>query len=169
MAAWLRFTTTTIIAEVALNGIAAFTAVASTVATRSASSATAATTSTWAWASATTWCGASAAAAIATARCTRAFAFTHAGKHFCAGRFCSGHHHFAAWWLACTAPNGLAAHGNRLSLFTWLRHEFGDDFHRNVLFGVALDGLHEAFFVQAHQVHRRAIGASTAGAADAVH
>ncbi len=37
------------------------------------------------------------------------------------------------------------------------------------MFGEAFNGLHETFFVQAHQVHGLAIGPCAAGAANAVH
>ena len=99
----------------------------------------------------------------------RAFAFTHALQHLGAGVACSSLHHIAAWRLASATPNGLATHGNGLGFFTWLGHEAFNNLHRNVLLGEALNVLHEAFLIQAHQVGRCAIGASAAGAANAVH
>ena len=63
----------------------------------------------------------------------------------------------------------MATHGNGLGFFTRLRHEAFNNLHRNVLLGEALNVLHEAFLIQAHQVGRCAIGASAAGAANAVH
>ena len=96
-------------------------------------------------------------------------AFTHALHHF--GTGCTGGslHHIAAWWLASAAPDGLAAHGNGFTFFTWFGTKAFDHLHFDVLLGEALDVLHEAFFIQTHQIHRGAIGTCAARAANAVH
>ena len=104
-----------------------------------------------------------------TAIAAGAFAFTYALQHFGAGRFGGRLHHVAAWGLACAAPNGLAAHGDGLCLFTGFGRKALYHDHFNVLLGKALNVLHEAFFVQADQVDGSAIGTRAAGAADAVH
>jgi hypothetical protein len=78
-------------------------------------------------------------------------------------------HHITAWRFTRTAPNGLAAHRNGFSFFAWLWFKAGYHFDFNVLFGEALNVLHKAFFIHTHQIHGSAIGASTTGAANAVH
>ena len=94
---------------------------------------------------------------------------THALQHFGTRRARRGLHHIAAWRLACTTPDGLTTHGDGLTLFAWLWAKTVDDLDGNVLLGKALDVLHEAFFIQAHQVDGGAVIAGTAGAANAVH
>jgi hypothetical protein len=97
------------------------------------------------------------------------FAVTHALQHFGAGGLGGCLHDVAAWWLACAAPDSLAAHGDGFRFFTWLGGKPLDHFHFDFLLGEALDVLHEAFLVQAHQVHGGAIGTGTASATNAVH
>ena len=63
----------------------------------------------------------------------------------------------------------MAAHGNGFAFFTWLGAKAFHHFDFNRLFGEALDVLHEAFFVQAHQVDGSTIRTGAAGAANAVH
>jgi hypothetical protein len=63
----------------------------------------------------------------------------------------------------------LATHGDGFTHFAWLWTKTVHNLHGNVLLGEALDVLHEAFFVQAHQIHRSAVIARTTGTADAVH
>ena len=94
---------------------------------------------------------------------------THTLQHF--GTGCTGSclHHIAAWWFACATPNGLAAHSDGFTHFALFGPKTFDDLHRNVLLGKALDVLHEAFFIQTHQVDGSAVVASTARAANAVH
>ena len=68
----------------------------------------------------TAWGLPTTAAAIATgawaAGCTTAalcgFVVTHALQHFCAGGLGGCLHDVTAWGFACTAPDGLAAHGS---------------------------------------------------------
>ena len=65
-------------------------------------------------------------AAIALARAAFALALgclvgANAVHHFRASGLGGGLHHFAARWFACTAPDRLAAHGDGLGLFAWLR------------------------------------------------
>ena len=118
---------------------------------------------------------AAAAAAIAASRALSAtvtlagLVLANALHHLGACSTCCGLHHVAAWRFACTTPYGLTAHGNGLALFAVFWPEAFDDLNRNVLLGIALNVLHEAFFVQAHQVDGRTIVARTAGAADAVY
>ena len=109
------------------------------------------------------------AAGVAATVALGTFGLANACQHFSACGLSGGHHHIAARRFACTTPNGLAAHGNRLGLFTGFGHEAFDDLNRNVLLCVALNGLHETFFVQAHQVDGSAIGAGATGAANAVN
>jgi hypothetical protein len=63
---------------------------------------------------------------------------------------CCRLHHITAWGFASTAPDGLATHGDGFTLLARLRSKAVNDLHRNVLFGKALNVLHEAFFIQAH-------------------
>src|SRR6185312_2564872 len=93
----------------------------------------------------------------------------HALHHLAARGLGGGLHDVAARRFAGAAPDGLAAHGNRLGLFAGLRHEALDDLHGDLLFGEALDVLHEAFFVQANEAHGLAFAAGAAGTANAVH
>ena len=78
-------------------------------------------------------------------------------------------HDIAAWRLAGAAPDRLATHGNGLTFFAWLRTKPFNDFYFYVLLGEALNVLHEALFVQAHQIDSCAVGTGAASAADAVH
>ena len=89
--------------------------------------------------------------------------------HFLAGGLGGSCHHVAAGGLARATPNGLAAHGNGLGPLAWLGHKVLHNLHGNLLLGKALNGLHKAFFVQAHQAHRLALCACAARAANAVH
>lgn len=98
----------------------------------------------------TTTVAATATASVGSAFALWALAFTHTLQHFCAGGASGSLHHVAAWWLTSATPNGLATHGDGLGFFTGLGHEAFNDLHGNVLLGEALDGLHEAFFVQAN-------------------
>ena len=113
------------------------------------------------------------AAAVSTACALTAtlagLVLTNTLQHF--GTGCTGSclHHIAAWRLARATPNGLAAHSDGFTHFALFGPKTFDDLYRDVLLGKALDVLHEAFFVQAHQVHRSAVVASTASAANAVH
>jgi len=93
----------------------------------------------------------------------------HARQHFCAGCLGSGLHYVAAGRLARSAPDGLAPHSNGFCALAFFRFESGHHFDFNGLFREALDVLHEAFFVQTHQVDRSAVGTGAARAADAVH
>ena len=99
----------------------------------------------------------------------RALGVTDTLHHFTASGLGSGLHHVAAWRFAQTAPNCLTAHGQRLGSLAGFgfksRHH--DDF--NVLFGEALDVLHEAFFVQTNQTHRFTTVTGSARAANTVH
>ena len=100
---------------------------------------------------------------------TRGFAFAHALQHFAARGFgCSGHD-LSAGRATGTAPNGLPAHGNGLSPFFGFRAEPFDLNNGDVLFGEGFNGLHKAFFIQAHQAHGFACLSRTAGSANAVH
>ncbi len=76
-----------------------------------------------------------------------AFAVAHAVRHLFARSASGGGHHIAARWLAGTAPEGLAAHGDGFGFFVGFGHELGEDLHRNLLLGELLDRHHEAFFV----------------------
>jgi hypothetical protein len=109
------------------------------------------------------------ATGTATALTLWTLVFAHTLQHFGACRSGRCLHDIAAGRFACAAPNGLATHGNRFSLFTGLRHEAFHDLDFNILFGKAFNRLHEAFFVQTHQIDGSAIGARTPGAANAVH
>ena len=74
-------------------------------------------------------------------------AFAHARHHLatcCLGRSL---HHVAARRFAQAAPNGLAAHGQRLGAFVRVGFKAGHAYHFNVLLGKAFNFLHEAFFV----------------------
>ena len=97
------------------------------------------------------------------------FVFAYARHHLAASCFGGGLHDFAAWRFAQTAPDGLAAHGQRLSALAGVGFKAGHHHDFDVLLGKALDVLHEAFFVQAHQADGFAAVAGAAGAADAVH
>ena len=113
-------------------------------------------------------------AAIALARAAFALALgclvgTNAVHHFGASGLGGSLHHFAARWLACTTPDGLAAHGDGLGLFAWLRAKAFNDLDGNLLLGKALDVHHEAFLVHADEADGFASGACTARAADAVN
>ena len=94
---------------------------------------------------------------------------THALQHFCAGGLGGCLHYVAAWRLARAAPDGLAAHRDGFAFFTGLRAEAFNNLHRNGLFSEAFDVLHEAFFVQAHQIDSSSIVTGAASTADAVH
>src|SRR6185436_18471 len=89
--------------------------------------------------------------------------------HFAAGRSGGRLHHFAARRFAQTSPDGLAAHGNRFGALAGLGREAFDHLRGNPLLGEALDLLHEAFLIQAHQADGGAVVAGAAGAADAVN
>ena len=108
---------------------------------------------------------AAATLAAALAGLVGADAFHHFGAGGLGGRL----HHVAARGFACAAPDGLAAHGDGLGLFTGLGAKAFDDLHGDLLLGEALDVHHEAFFVHADQAHGLAGSASTARAANAVH
>ena len=110
-----------------------------------------------------------AATTTASAATVGALVFTHTLQHLGAGCLGGGLHDVAAGGLARTTPDGLATHGDGFALFAGLWTKTFDDFYFNVLFREALDVLHEAFFVQAHQIDRSAIGPGAAGAADAVY
>ena len=107
--------------------------------------------------------------AASTAAALGGLGIAHALQHLGAGGLGGCLHHIAAGRLAGAAPDGLAAHGNGLCAFAWLGRKALDHFDLNLLLGEALDVLHEAFFIQTHQVHRCAVGPRPAGAADAVH
>ena len=113
--------------------------------------------------------GSTAGALVAATPGWRGLAFAHALHHLGARRLGGGLHHVAAGRLAGTAPDGLAAHGDRLGLFTWLGAEAFDVFDGELLLGEAFDVHHEAFLVQADQADGLAVGAGAPGAADAVH
>ena len=111
-------------------------------------------------------------------RCTltAATAFTLSGlgganalHHLLACSTCSRLHDVTAWWFACTAPDGLATHGNRLCLFTGFRAKLWHRHDGNFLLGKAFNFHHEAFFVHADQADGVAFTARTACTADAVH
>ena len=110
-----------------------------------------------------------ATAAASASAGTFALAVAHARQHFGARRLGRRLHHIPARGFAGTAPDGLASHGDGLGFFAGFGHEAFNNLHGDVLLGVALDVLHEAFFVQTNQIHRRAIGAGATGAANAVH
>ena len=97
------------------------------------------------------------------------FAFTNTRQHLRTGGLGGSLHHIAAWWLACTTPNGLATHGDGLGALTGFRAKAFHHDHGNGLLGETGDVFHEAFFIQTHQVDRSAIGTRAAGAANAVH
>ena len=78
-------------------------------------------------------------------------------------------HHVTAGRFARASPNGLSAHGDGFGALAGFGRKAFNHHHFNVLFGKALNVLHEAFFVQAHQVDRSAVCARTPGAANAVH
>ena len=111
----------------------------------------------------TTGCVASAVAAFGL------FFVADAFHHFTAGGFGGGCHHFAAGGLACTTPDGLAAHGDGFGPLAGFGAKALDGLHFDALLGEAFDFLHEAFFVHAHQVDRFAAGTRTACATDAVN
>jgi hypothetical protein len=90
-------------------------------------------------------------------------------QHFGAcGSGCSLHD-IAAGWLTSATPDRLTAHGNGFCHFAWLGAKTVHHLDRNGLLGKALNVLHEAFFVQAHQVDGGAVVASAPGAPDAVY
>jgi hypothetical protein len=99
----------------------------------------------------------------------RSFAVTHALQHFGACRFGRRLHDITARWFACAAPDGLAPHGDGFGAFAGFRAKTFQEFDFDVLLGEALDVLHEAFFVQTHQVHGCAIGPGSPGAANTVN
>jgi hypothetical protein len=78
-------------------------------------------------------------------------------------------HDFAAWRLACAAPNRLATHRNRLALFSWLGRKIWHGHALNALLGKALNRFKETFFIQADQADRLARTTSTACTANAVN
>src|SRR5690606_12717744 len=88
------------------------------------------------------------------------FGGANALHHFLARSAGCGLHDFAAWGLACAAPDGLATHGNGLSLLAFIRAEFRHGHDGDFLLGKALNLHHEAFFVHAHQAHSMAFTAS---------
>ena len=88
-----------------------------------------------------------AATAITAAIALCGFASAHPFHHFAARGFGCGLHHIAAGGLARAAPNGLAAHGNRLGAFAFVGAKAVDDAYWNRLLGKALDVHHEALFV----------------------
>src|SRR5690606_21174869 len=88
--------------------------------------------------------------------------------HLLARGLGGGGHHLAAGRAAGTAPQRLAAHGDGLGPLALVGAEALDHLHGDLLLGEALDLLHEAFLVQAHQAHGLAFLAGAAGAADAV-
>jgi hypothetical protein len=144
VAAWLGTVGLAEVAIVSVDVAALATAIARAIST--CISCVAATSATAI--AATSGCRASAATASTMTTCrTRTFAFTHTGQHLGACGFGGCHHHVTARRLACAAPNGLAAHGNWLGLLTGFGHEVLEDLDRDVLLGVALNGLHETFFV----------------------
>jgi hypothetical protein len=83
----------------------------------------------------------------ATAFTSGTFAFANALHHVRARCFGGSLHHITAWWTACTAPQSLTSHGNRLRLLAWLWSKAFQNLDWNFLFGEALDFHHEAFFV----------------------
>ena len=95
--------------------------------------------------------------------------FAHALQHLGASRFSRSLHHITAGRLASAAPDGLAAHGDGFTFFTGLRTKTINDLDFNVLLGEALNVLHEAFFIQTHQIHCCTIGTRAACAANAMH
>jgi hypothetical protein len=106
---------------------------------------------------------------LATTLALSSFAFTNPLHHLGPRGTGCCLHHIAAWWFASAAPDGLATHGNGFTLLAGLRTKTVDDLHRNVLLGKALNVLHEAFFIQAHQVDGSTVVARTTRAANAVH
>lgn len=70
--------------------------------------------------------------------------------HFLASCTCCGLHDITAWWLARATPDGLATHGDGLSLFTGLRTKFRHWNDGDLLLGKAFNIHHEAFFVHAN-------------------
>ncbi|MES2954911.1 MAG: hypothetical protein V4711_05600, partial [Pseudomonadota bacterium] len=91
------------------------------------------------------------AAAVATttgvaATATLRLGFADTRHHFGSGCLGGGLHHVTAWRLANAAPDGLAAHGQRLGFFAGFGFKTGHGDFFDVLLGEALDVLHEAFF-----------------------
>ncbi len=109
------------------------------------------------------------AIALATALALRSPIVSNPLQHFGAGIARGCLHDIAARWFAGTTPDGLTPHGNGFCDFTWLRSKTVHHLYRNGLLGEALNVLHKALFVQAHQIHRGAVVARAARAADAVH
>lgn len=94
---------------------------------------------------------ATATATIATT--ASSFGVANALHHFTACGFGRRCHHVTAWGLAQAAPQGLATHGNGLSLFVGLRAKALNRHDRHLLFGEDFDVAHETLFVQRHQAH----------------
>lgn len=110
-----------------------------------------------------------AASAATAATWAGGLAVAYALQHLGACGFGCGLHHVAARGFTGTAPDGLATHGNGLCLFTRFRAKAFDHLDFDVLLSETLDVLHEAFFIQTHQVDRGTVGTSAASAANAVH
>jgi hypothetical protein len=63
----------------------------------------------------------------------------------------------------------LATHGDGFCTLTGFGAETFNEFDFNVLLGEAFNVLHEAFFVQTHQIDGSTVGTCTASTANAVH
>ena len=72
----------------------------------------------------------------------------YARHHLAARCFGRSHHHVTAWRLAQAAPDGLAAHRQRLSALVGVGFKARHLDDINVLLGKALNVLHKAFFIQ---------------------
>ena len=105
----------------------------------------------------------------ATARALAGLVLADALHHLLARGLGGGGHHLAARRAAQAAPQRLAAHGDGLGALAFLGAKAVQHAHGNLLLGEALDLVHEAFLVHAHQAHCLAAVAGAAGAADAVH
>jgi hypothetical protein len=108
-------------------------------------------------------------ASTATAFTGGTFAFANTLHHVRARCFGCSLHHITAGWTACTAPQSLTTHCNRLRPLAWFRSKAFQNLDWNFLFGEALDFHHETFFIQAHQADGFSAGTGTTGPANAVH
>ena len=170
----LEFTITIVVA-----GSAASTAEATTTAISTTAAAVRTLALTATAATTTTACtltlaatASTAAASIATA-CALAtgssFAFTNTCQHLGAGGLGCSLHHVAAWRLASATPNGLATHGDWFGALARFRAKAVHHDHGNRLLGETGVVVHEAFFVQADQVHGSAVRTRAASTANAVN
>ena len=96
-------------------------------------------------------------------------AFAYALHHFLTRCARCGSHYFAAWWLACAAPEGLAPHGDRLGALAFGGAKAFNNLYGNLLAGEFFNGVHEAFFVQTNEAHGLPLCACAACAANAVY